>query len=449
MLILKTLYIYISNLGLFASGLFVSFFKAVLKIVLPKKSTSSKRGKKKNLLLPSLCILFILIISGSAYFIFKGNPQKTDAVSVELNGENIGYTETEQEAEFAETLALNKTGSENTLNLEFKQTKTDACNIISSQNLYEIIMNRAFPEYEKVTFLNIGNESVCAVKSEDDAKAVIEEYLNECKSLYPEASVSFSDSISFKQEYTLPEKAGKKSGNELKLTLKTIGALTPQHVECEKTLSTVNFDTVEVETNTLFTGDSRIRREGQNGKEYSIDIVTYNGSKKVLSQHLTSLSVTPPVSKIIERGIRAGSLSLNGYTVTQTMGSFCWPAVGLFQVTSPFGNRDLGNHKGIDISGAAASGSLVVAGASGVVKDAGYSPSGYGNFVQIDHGNGVETLYAHMLDNSLMVSPGDTVFKGQAIGRVGNTGHSFGAHLHFEVIINGVQVNPAWYLGLN
>ena len=64
------------------------------------------------------------------------------------------------------------------------------------------------------------------------------------------------------------------------------------------------------------------------------------------------------------------------------------------------------------------------------------------------HGNGVETLYAHMLDNSLMVSAGDYVQKGQTIGRVCNTGYSFGAHLHFEVRLNGNRLNPAPYLGL-
>jgi murein DD-endopeptidase MepM/ murein hydrolase activator NlpD len=120
----------------------------------------------------------------------------------------------------------------------------------------------------------------------------------------------------------------------------------------------------------------------------------------------------------------------------------------LFTVTSPFGYRSLGNHRGIDISGANASGSLVVAGASGTVTTAGWSTGGYGNYVKISHGNGVETLYAHMLDNSLLVNVGDVVQKGQTIGRVGNTGYSFGAHLHFEVRVNGNRLDPAPFLGL-
>ena len=214
------------------------------------------------------------------------------------------------------------------------------------------------------------------------------------------------------------------------------------------TLSTVEFDTVEIQTNTLFVGDARIRRNGQNGTEYAIDLVTYIGDKKVLSEQLMSVSVEKPISQVVERGIRAESLSLGSYSVLQTTGYFCWPCVGLFTVTSPFGLRSLGNHKGIDISGANASGSLVVAGATGTVTEAGWSTGGYGNYVIIDHGNGIETLYAHMLDNSLMVNAGDVVTKGQAIGRVGNTGYSFGAHLHFEVRVNGNKINPAPYLGL-
>lgn len=448
MLILKTLYIYISNLGIFFSGLVTSFFKAIFKVFTAKnKSRNNKKSGKKLILSFTAVIIVVALVISATVFLNKSSAG-ISAVSIELNGRLLGYTESFEEAQYAQNLALSETGSASSLNLEIKETKTDACNIKSAEDIYEILMASAFPEYEKTTFLYIDGEKLCAVKSVDDAKNVLDGYLKECEALYPNASVSFSRSVSFKTGYAQANKTTKKSGDDLKLTLKTTGALTPQHVECEKTLNTVGFDTVEIETNTLFVGDSRIRRDGKNGKEYSIDIVTYNGAQKVLSQHLTSLSVEEPTSKIIERGMRAESLSMGNYTVTQTSGSFVWPVVGLYQVTSGFGLRSLGNHKGIDISGASATGSLVVAGASGVVKDTGYSPSGYGNYVQIDHGNGVETLYAHMLNNSIMVAAGDTVYKGQAIGRVGNTGYSFGAHLHFEVRINGIQMNPARYLGL-
>lgn len=70
----------------------------------------------------------------------------------------------------------------------------------------------------------------------------------------------------------------------------------------------------------------------------------------------------------------------------------------------------------------------------------------YGTYVKIDHGNGFETLYAHMIHQSLMVSNGDYVYQGQVIGLVGSTGNSTGPHLHFELIHNGVRVDPyGWY----
>ena len=162
-----------------------------------------------------------------------------------------------------------------------------------------------------------------------------------------------------------------------------------------------------------------------------------------MAQNLTSLSIKPPVSQVIERGMRAESISMGGYTVTQTSGYFCWPVVGLHVVTSPFGWRSLGNHKGIDISGANASGSLVVAGASGVVTEAGWSTGGYGNYVTINHGTKdgktYVVTYGHM---SRTAVSGGTVKKGQTIGYVGSTGWSTGYHLHFGIAVNGAWVNP-------
>ena len=98
-------------------------------------------------------------------------------------------------------------------------------------------------------------------------------------------------------------------------------------------------------------------------------------------------------------------------------------------------------HAGIDIAG---SGSISAA-QSGTVVAAEFH-SGWGNYVKIDHGNGLETLYAHMERGSIPVSVGDTVSQGQTIGTMGQTGSATGVHLHFEVYVNGVQVDPAPYL---
>lgn len=112
-------------------------------------------------------------------------------------------------------------------------------------------------------------------------------------------------------------------------------------------------------------------------------------------------------------------------------------------VTSRFGGRWGKSHKGLDIG--AAKGTTIVAAASGTVTVSQYGYSGgYGNYIILSHGNGVQTLYAHC--TSLLVGVGQTVSQGQAIATVGNTGNSFGNHLHLEIRVNGVAQNPQNYL---
>ena len=114
------------------------------------------------------------------------------------------------------------------------------------------------------------------------------------------------------------------------------------------------------------------------------------------------------------------------------------------RITSRFGAvesiRDH-THKGIDI--AATRGTPILAAASGTVTFAGWS-SGYGYLVKIDHGSGVETYYGHC--SKLYVSAGSTVEAGDKIAAVGSTGNSTGNHLHFEIRLNGEQVNPQKYV---
>ena len=115
------------------------------------------------------------------------------------------------------------------------------------------------------------------------------------------------------------------------------------------------------------------------------------------------------------------------------------------RISSRFGvNESIRNHthKGLDI--AASNGTTIVAAADGVVTYAQFNNGGYGYLVILSHGNGVETYYAHC--SKLYVTQGQSVKAGEALAAVGSTGYSTGNHLHFEVRVNGTQVNPQNYL---
>jgi murein DD-endopeptidase MepM/ murein hydrolase activator NlpD len=124
---------------------------------------------------------------------------------------------------------------------------------------------------------------------------------------------------------------------------------------------------------------------------------------------------------------------------TPSASGLIWPVNG--PVTSPFGYRWGRLHAGIDIG--VPYGTPIHAVADGTVSIAG-PEGGYGNYTCIDHGGGMATCYGHQ--SAFAVSTGAHVSQGQVIGYVGNTGHSFGAHLHFEVRINGTPVDPLGYL---
>jgi murein DD-endopeptidase MepM/ murein hydrolase activator NlpD len=127
---------------------------------------------------------------------------------------------------------------------------------------------------------------------------------------------------------------------------------------------------------------------------------------------------------------------------TPSAAGFIWPTEGT--LTSGFGYRWGRMHEGIDI--AAPEGTPILATADGTVilMQSEYESGGYGNYTCLDHGGGLSTCYAHQ--SSFATSMGAAVNQGDLIGYVGNTGHSFGAHLHFEVRINGAATDPMGYL---
>jgi murein DD-endopeptidase MepM/ murein hydrolase activator NlpD len=144
----------------------------------------------------------------------------------------------------------------------------------------------------------------------------------------------------------------------------------------------------------------------------------------------------------LERDIKAyeNVLRERGYTPT------VWPVVGNLESgfgarRNPFGGSSYEFHSGQDID--AQTGDPVVAGARGQITFVGWQ-SGYGQLIVIDHGGGLTSRYGHL--SHIDIAQGETIERGQFIGRVGSTGRSTGPHLHYEIRINDEPVNPLQYL---
>ncbi|MCB0041385.1 MAG: M23 family metallopeptidase, partial [Caldilinea sp.] len=152
------------------------------------------------------------------------------------------------------------------------------------------------------------------------------------------------------------------------------------------------------------------------------EIVVPGGSKPFVATYVgasSAYSVSRPP------GAAAGS------------GNFSWPTAGYIS------QGYWGGHPAVDIAGWLGAPVTAADGGYVVLAGGGWN-SGYGNYVIVDHGNGFTTLYAHL--NSIFVSPGETVSKGQQVGTMGNTGNSTGPHLHFEIRYSDVPYNPSSYL---
>ncbi len=184
-------------------------------------------------------------------------------------------------------------------------------------------------------------------------------------------------------------------------------------------------------------------KESTNSDKITI-LEKYNTSKAEFTDAETCVSklykkkvIVPKV--VYNSGVPPTSVN-NGAKVDLGI-SLIRPVSGV--ITSRFGYRSSNNHKGIDIG--APGGTPIYAVASGTVTISQYGYSGgYGNYIIISHGNGIQTLYGHC--SELCVSAGTNVSQGQLIAKVGSTGRSSGNHLHLEVRVNGVAQNPQNYV---
>lgn len=216
---------------------------------------------------------------------------------------------------------------------------------------------------------------------------------------------------------------------------KTVEPVSVKMTETGRIKEVVEFKTIKKESDKYYKGDTIVEQEGRDGYQTFEGTITKEGGVEVDRQG----KVIEEQPKVRNKIILVGTAER---PKTAPTGTYAMP-IGAYTLTSTFGPRWGRMHTGLDM--AAPTGSPIYASDGGTVVRAGYN-GGYGNCVDIDHGNGRVTRYAHC--SKLLVTVGEQVYQRQNIALVGSTGNSTGPHLHFEVILNGSAVNPAPKLGL-
>ena len=183
-------------------------------------------------------------------------------------------------------------------------------------------------------------------------------------------------------------------------------------------------------------------------KEAKSSIQDLNAMQKEYEANYAELSA---MQKQIQAELLDIYKNLNTSNQAYVGGEMMWPVPGFSKISSYYGwrfnNTDF--HTGVDITGSGVHGAPVVAANTGTIVHTNVCPYngysyGYGTYIIVDHGGGITTLYAHL--SAIDVKVGDIVVMGQQIGKVGNTGWSTGAHLHFEVRVDGEAQNPTSYV---
>jgi murein DD-endopeptidase MepM/ murein hydrolase activator NlpD len=209
--------------------------------------------------------------------------------------------------------------------------------------------------------------------------------------------------------------------------------VTVQTKEVVATTEKIDFKTVYESTNTLYKGEVKVKTAGVYGtKEVRTEVTKENGVV-VASAQMDSVVTAQPQDQLALKGTK----SIATFTGS---GSFSSPQAHI-EISSAYGSRGGGRHTGVDFRNP--KGTPILAADDGVVISvkSGGSP---GKMVKLSHGNGLETWYEHC--DTINVSMGQVVKKGEQIATVGATGNATGYHLHFEVRKNGVPQNPMNYL---
>ena len=457
-----------------------------------------------NTILP-LAGLAVLIITITHF------SSSTFAIEVESSGQKVGYVVDETVYNDAQNLVKERFSTDlsddsnlKSLNTTFKIAEVNPAELTDSQTISDGIVESTNADSTYACGVYIDGEFICALKTETDAMQVfnniIDSYEKESetdvvgfvqdvqfvqgiyannsdtiwdsqqladaltKTRYQEkhytvvegdtlSKIAYSNGLSVTELIELnPELAKEIHVGDDVLVAGEVNYITMKVVKTVVQNVETPYQTIKTNSDKYYKGTTKTTQKGRVGIDQVTYLVTYVDGQQVSTQEVNRTTVRQPQDEKILVGTKAVVVQKTSYgaytpsTYIRGYGKLIWPVVGVYTVSSGYGPRWGSFHGGMDISNGIA-GYTIVAAASGTVTVASNGNVGYGCHVMIDHGNGMATLYGHMLYGSICVSVGQYVSGGQPLGKVGSTGNSTGPHCHFEVRINGTKVNPAPYIG--
>ena len=423
----------------------------------------------------------------------------TFAISLEYDGQQIGYIADESVFDAAANMATDRViNTDDSFEVERLPKMTIAvaekADILDEAAVCDKILSSASDSIADVSGLYIDGKFEGSLQSRTELDTVLNGVLNSYMNgsaneraefiqkvevvdgLFPISSIVSADTMkSYLTSQTVVEKhytvvAGDSLNRIARIhdmTLSELQALNPQisgelvqigqevvvqraqpylRVQVIRTVEyteSIAYQTIKQQDTTKYNGYESVKTAGKEGSQNVVAEVTYvDGVEQ--SRTTKSITVTAaPVDKVVIFGAKKHNTNVvvgDGVTT----GKFTWPLPSCRTISSGYGGRR--NHAGIDISGNGVMNKPVVAADGGTVVEVNTSGwgAGYGKYIIIDHGGGYRTMYAHL--NAVSVVNGQKVTIGQQIGLAGSTGDSTGAHLHFEIRYNGRTVNPVPYL---
>lgn len=364
----------------------------------------------------SAVIALCAVLGFCNFFTFGTAVYRGDKPIAYANGENAYYTALSSATRYAEGYG-EKIGDFRIFPAIFLRSQLSDGSALCDKLLLSSSFSDACTLYR-------GDTPVFSAENEDIARAVVSTYISDYSM---NGRVSPLDDISYRRTVIPKENISKKE--ECRAILENAD------IKIVSTVSTYSEKVIPFETETkkdpnLYIGDSITEREGSDGTSTLTSEVIYeNGtlkSSKVLSESITYA----PVSRVVRIGTKPKDILTEGVYE---------PAKGV--ISSEFGERWGKNHEGLDI--AVPVGTPVKSAEGGTVLFCGDGGT-YGNLVKIDHGNGIVTAYAHL--SEITVEEGQIVGANTQIALSGNTGRSTGPHLHFEIVKDGVPLNPKPYI---